>query len=353
MGAQYYIFSRIAEGEIMGKKEEPMIAYYEDARHFAWLVNGWICRGDEEINESQIQPKNIRFTGKTGSGRTVIMRSRYRDVFKEIGKVKVVLMIGTELQSFVDYSMPVRIMDYDALEYKDQIQKITSERKVENAAKSGKQKVVLSPIKKEDRLIPVITLVLYMGEEPWDAAKNLHGLLDFSEVPERFKTYIPDYQIHVLDVCHTPDERLLEFPKDIATMFLTIKYRDNLPTLKKVLKAIPEIENIEEDTYDVMWNFLDKRMLELKENVQNEDGGINMCGAVDQMIAEGMERGMERGLAQGMERGLAQGTERGIKNLIEVCQELGTSYDNVQFQVEMKYNLSQEEAERYMKQYWK
>ena len=149
----------------------------------------------------------------------------------------------------------------------------------------------------------------------------------------------------------------MEFLKDIATMFLTIKYRDNLQNLKEVLKTIPEIENIEEDTYDVMWNFLDKRMLELKENVQNEDGGINMCGAVDQMIAEGMERGlaqgMERGLAQGMERGLAQGTEHGIKNLIEVCQELGTSYDNVQFQVEMKYNLSQEEAERYMKQYWK
>ena len=100
----------------------------------------------------------------------------------------------------------------------------------------------------------------------------------------------------------------------------------------------------------------DERLLELKENVQNEDGGINMCGAVDQMIAEGMERGLE----QGMERGLKQGLERvaqekvwGIRNMIEVCQELGTSYDNVQFQVEMKYNLSQEEAERYMKQYWK
>ena len=141
----------------------------------------------------------------------------------------------------------------------------------------------------------------------------------------------------------------MEFLKDIASMFLTIKYRDNLQNLKEVLKTIPEIENIEEDTYDVMWNFLDKRMLELKENVQNEDGGINMCGAVDQMIAEGMERGLE----QGMERGLTQGTERGIKNLIEVCQELGTSYDNVQFQVEMKYNLSQKESERYMKQYWK
>ena len=332
-----------------GKKEEPMIAYYEDARHFAWLVNGWICRGEEEISESQIQSKNIRFTGKTGSGRTARMRSRYRDVLKEIGKVKVVLMIGTELQSFIDYSMPVRVMDYDALEYNDQIQKIASERKAENIAKSGKQKVELSPIKKEDRLIPVITLVLYMGEEPWDAAKNLHGLLDFSEVPKKFRNYIPDYQIHVLDVCHTPDERLLEFPKDIATMFLTIKYRGNLPALKKVLKTIPEIENIEEDTYDVMWNFLDKRMLELKENIQNEDGGINMCGAVDQMIAEGMERG----LAQGIERGIAQEKVWGIRNMIEVCQELGGTYDNTQFQVEMRYHLSQEEAGTYMEQYWK
>ncbi len=133
----------------------------------------------------------------------------------------------------------------------------------------------------------------------------------------------------------------MEFLKDIASMFLTIKYRDNLQNLKEVLKTIPEIENIEEDTYDVMWNFLDKRMLELKENIQNEDGGINMCGAVDQMIAEGMEIGLE------------QGIERGIKSLIEVCQELDTSYDNVRFQMEMKYNLSRKEAERYMKQYWK
>ena len=87
------------------------------------------------------------------------------------------------------------------------------------------------------------------------------------------------------NVCHTPDDRLLEFPKDIATMFLTIKYRDNLPTLKKVLKAIPEIENIEEDTYDVMWNFLDKRMMELKENVLvgtiNRGGRIIIPGGSD------------------------------------------------------------------------
>ena len=96
-----------------------------------------------------------------------------------------------------------------------------------------------------------------------------------------------------------------------------------------MLQTIPEIENIEEDTYDVMWNFLDKRMLPLKENLQNEQGGINMCGAVDQMIAECMERG----LAEGMECGIVQGTERGIKNMIELCQEWGGTCDNPHFSI--------------------
>ena len=85
----------------------------------------------------------------------------------------------------------------------------------------------------------------------------------------------------------------------------------------------------------------DERLLELKENVQNEDGGINMCGAVDQMIAEGMERGIAREKVWG------------IRNMIEVCKELGGTYDNTQFQVEMRYHLSKEESGKYMKQYWK
>ena len=56
---------------------------------------------------------------------------------------------------------------------------------------------------------------------------------------------------------------------------------------------------------------------------------------------------------QGMERGIAQEKVWGIRNMIEVCQELGGTYDNTQFQVEMRYHLSQEEAGKYMKQYWK
>ena len=150
----------------MGSKEEPMITYYEDARHFAWLVNGWIYHGNGGIEPTQIKPKNIRLTGRTGKGRITRTRTRYRDISKTIGNATIFLIIGTEFQSFVDYSMPVRVMDYDSLEYKDQIQAIHTTRKNEAIASGRAPDVDLSPLKKEDRLVPVITLVLYMGEAP-------------------------------------------------------------------------------------------------------------------------------------------------------------------------------------------
>ena len=100
----------------MGSKEEPMITYYEDARHFAWLVNGWIYHGNGGIEPAQIKPKNIRLTGRTGKGKAARTRTRYRDISKTIENATIFLIIGAEFQSFVDYSMPVRVMDYDSLE---------------------------------------------------------------------------------------------------------------------------------------------------------------------------------------------------------------------------------------------
>ena len=92
------------------------------------------------------------------------------------------------------------------------------ERKTENVAKSGKESRTIND--QERRQIDTgYHISIVYGRRTMERSKNLHGLLDFSEVPKKFRNYIPDYQIHVLDVCHTPDERLLEFPKDIATMF--------------------------------------------------------------------------------------------------------------------------------------
>lgn len=38
----------------MGRKEEPMIAYYNDPGHFADLMNGWIYRGEKKLTAEQM-----------------------------------------------------------------------------------------------------------------------------------------------------------------------------------------------------------------------------------------------------------------------------------------------------------
>ena len=120
--------------------------------------------------------------------------------------------------------MTVREMDYDAVEYKRQISRMNRNHKKEEISEMS-----LSPILKEDRLIPIITLVLYMGEKPWDAASNLYDILDMSDISEEWKSYVQNYKVHVLDICHTPDERLLEFHRRQQVFF----YPSNTRVIKK------------------------------------------------------------------------------------------------------------------------
>ncbi|MDO4261786.1 MAG: Rpn family recombination-promoting nuclease/putative transposase, partial [Eubacteriales bacterium] len=331
-------FRTPAEGGTMGKKEEPMLKYYDESRHFAGLLNGWLYHGENRIQPEQISPWNARYTGKSGRGRKGSYRSRYRDIVKKVDGYRVLLIMGTEIQTYVDYSMPVRIMDYDALEYASQIAGLRGCRKQsrgQNLSQSQdmgsspcqnqgqNQSVVsapnqsqgmgssrgqspdqgggeLSALQKSDRLTPVLTLVLYIGEEPWDAAGSLHELLDFSGVPVELRKYIPDYPIHVLDVCHTEDSRLLEFPGDIACMFLVLKYRKDKETLERLIHEVAAFRKVEEETYDTLWNFIDSaRMQEWKENIEKKEGGIDMCLAIEEMYMDGKREGEEKGRING------------------------------------------------------
>lgn len=75
------------------------------------------------------------------------------------------MLLACENQENVHYAMPVRNMLYDSLSYVEQIRQ--SWKHLES---SEKQKVTgaefLSQFRKEDRLVPVITLVFYYHQMP-------------------------------------------------------------------------------------------------------------------------------------------------------------------------------------------
>ena len=103
------------------------------------------------------------------------------------------VILGLEGQECIHYAMPLRVMGYDYSTYKKQYD--------DNAAKRKKEKGLtedeyLSGMKKTDKFIPVITIVIYYGEKPWDGAVSLHGMLN---IPKAMETFVNDYKIHLVE----------------------------------------------------------------------------------------------------------------------------------------------------------
>ena len=84
--------------------------------------------------------------------------------------------------------------------YGKQLRKIRREVRDESVPESLMPGEYLYGLKKDSRLNPVITFVLYSGEESWDGARSLHEILDFTDVPEGLQSITPDYKINVIEI---------------------------------------------------------------------------------------------------------------------------------------------------------
>lgn len=314
MGLEYAVSAE--GGDRMGRKEDPMLYYYKQDRHFAELLNGWLFRGETRIQPEQVRTANVRYTGRTGKKGRRLYRTRYRDIVKHVESMKFRVIIGTEIQTYIDYAMPVRVVDYDIMDYREQIEFIRQKYKDKHP-----ERMNLSGLEKTDRLLPVFTLVLYLGEEPWDAGENLRYLLELSDIPKELLRLLPDYPIHVLDVCHTPDDRLLEFPDDIACMFLLLKYQKNKVQLKEILDRVEAFRHMDNDTYDTICDYMQEpELLERKSRIENkETGGPDMWQALREIREEEMEKGMEKGesrLSQLLTRLLDEGRSADLERAV-------------------------------------
>ena len=198
--------------------------------------------------------------------------------------------------------------DMDVISYTHQKELLAAEhrrKKDLNTASSGE---FLTGMAKGDRLAPVITLVLYLNDKPWDGARSLHEMLNFKNISEKAKKYIENYNIHILDVCHTPDRELQKFPPDIRFMLMFIKYTKD----KKALADIRQLcgqETIAEDTFDALADYMNEPELwKMKEKAGTEKGRINMCEGLRELMADSKAEGRE------------ETTLNSVKNLMETLK---------------------------------
>ena len=183
----------------MSAKDSMAKEYFADNARFADLCNN-ILYGGREV----ILPENLKERDTTevltalGLDKKTIAMQKLRDIFKNAsikytGKSYVVL-IGVENQSDIHYAIPVKNMFYDVMAYGNQVKETAKKHRKEKDTATSDE--FLSGFTKEDKLIPVITITVYLGTKEWDGPRRLSDM--FGDVDEELLPFIPDYRINLL-----------------------------------------------------------------------------------------------------------------------------------------------------------
>ncbi|MDD3404229.1 MAG: Rpn family recombination-promoting nuclease/putative transposase [Hespellia sp.] len=313
----------------MGTKDNVINPFLSKPERFADVVNHGSFQGKKLID-----PKKLTELDSTGKGSTKIAR----DIKKLYnGKMKVAV-IGIENQNNIHYAMPMRIWEYDVNEYREQLKGIRTRHEKEKDLKGDEW---LSRFSKDDKLIPVLTQVVYYGIEPWDGPKSIYEMLDMPEELKPYQTLIGNYGLNLLEVNKIED--LDSYDDDLKMVFGFVKYQKDKEKLEEfVTKNRKLFENVPLETsktIEVMANV--KGVHKYMEEKTSDEGSVNMCEALQEMREEARLEG-ER-----------NGERKGTLALIETCQELGQSREETLEKVKTKLEITDTMAEEYMKKYWK
>ena len=183
---------------------------------------------------------------------------------------------------------PVKNMVYDALEYAGQ---------VENSARSHREAKqwpstsgeYLIGFYKDDRLIPVITVVVYFGSDTWNAPRSLHAMLSVHD-PE-ILSLAPDYRINLFSPAEIKDEELNKLQSNLREVMLFIKYAKDKRKLKKLTSENSSFQSLELKAAQVIDSITDINL-----RFTETERSVNMCQAVQEICDDTRAEGHAQGL---------------------------------------------------------
>ena len=295
------------------------------------------AQGTTEWSSLKNEPVRKKTAGRSGKKTDAVQR--YRDllksaVVKQDERTSYVLL-GVENQTDVHYAMPVRNAIYDALQYGRQVADIAAEHRRNKKEFSGKNNgEYLSGYLKEDHIRPVITLVIHFGAEEWDGPLSLHEMMSTRDM--ELLSFVENYRIHLIDPAKLTEEQLDQFSTSLKEVMGYIKYSKNKEQLLKFLQTDTH-RSIEMNAVRVI-----KTITNTPIEVSEEEEEIEMCKAIEDLIAESEARGR----AEGETRGEAKG-------MIEICLDMSFSKEDILKKLQEKLNISLQQAGEYFEMYGK
>ena len=257
--------------------------YWRQNETFADLFNAYWYNGEQVIKSEELEELDTDASDVVEIGEVKESIRGARDVIKIAKKYNGVeyVLLAIENQEGIHYAMPIRVMGYDHYSYNKQY----NDRK--NYYKKNDIKLkddeFLSGIRKTDKFLPVITLVLYYGEKDWDGPKSLYDML---VIPDRIKSFVGNYPINIIQM---KDSHLLfhnQYNVDLFTI-MSIVY-DNEKTMDQKIEELGQYESerdIDEKVIDVI-----VATTNLKVN-KKKAGEQKMCTFWDELREYGKNEG--------------------------------------------------------------
>lgn len=293
----------------MGKNLKPDTAlkeYWGNNERYADFFNAVLFDGREVIKAAQLQERDTEESNVLELGDRKESITAARDLFRVLKTAMGVefALVGIENQDKVHYAMPIRVMNLDAYAYDRQWKRLKQKYKDE---KGMTEDEYLSHMRKEDRFLPVVTVVIYYGENAWDGAKDLHGVLD---IPDEIKPFVGNYPMHLVEVV---DNKLQFRNADNRDLFqlLNLIYNASLDK-KERLKRAQEYEDSHTVDEDVV------RALAATNNIKiektNRKERMKVCTLFEEIAKDSRDEGRNEGRIEGRNEGKIEMAREMIKD---------------------------------------
>ena len=300
----------------MGKLDDMTKELYENDLVFADTMNVLFFDGKPMIRAQDLSPldpteehtifdddfvsitESEEKTDKTQRKAEAFSNQKYRDVLRMLqtqnGKLEVRIIVGAEIQSHIHYAMPIRNFEYDALNLSRQLSARQKYNRENHLLKSRNE--FLSGIKKGETFTPVLTVVVYLGKETWDAPKTLHEMFNLDGVSETLLAYVPDYRTAILQPESVTSKQLARMKSPLRHILGVIKASTNWQDMNNyVNQNKKDLSHLDSLTAGIISEACNMNIP--KQELEKED--VNMCEALVQLKEIGRQEGLSEGKIEG------------------------------------------------------
>lgn len=325
----------------MGKLDTLTKEYMKRPDIFADVFNQFLYHGKQVIAPDQlIELDTTEIAVPYGMDNRPVPEQRYRDVSKLLmamtdGNVAYCIL-AAENEGKIHYAAPVKSCLYDAIQLAHQVTAAAaSHRKSGPADKKLSGDEFLSGFWKEDRLLPVVTVVIYFGAEEWDGPLSLHEM--YSDCGEEILRYVLDYRVNLITPSGLSDSEIDGFQSNMREIMRYIKYSKDKKRLYSVVSTEQRFKYVEREAVEIINAVTGSNM-----RIDRGKESVDVCIAIQGMLEDSRIEGRIEGKTEGI-----------IEGAVTFAQKLGVPREQVKKLVMDEYDKGEEEAEKLIRAYWK